>query len=529
MRLLNCFCVPVIIVIFSICQVKGRPNFESKDDHLMHFIPKSHIRKRSIENEAPVEKTTDYWRTNGQLAVNERITRKPNKNIAKNVILFLGDGMSIPTISAARMYMGNENKKLPFDEFPHTGLSMTYCVDSQVADSACSATAYLGGVKANIGTLGVNAKVKKGDCLGMTNSSNFVDSIAQWSQKKGKKTGLVTTARVTHASPAGLYAHSSHRDWEADSNVYESEEDPNICHDIAYQLVNNAPGNNLNVILGGGRAQFLPNETIDEEGVNGNRTDGVNLIQQWLGDKVMVGDKAQYVWNKQQLQGIVPDTDYVLGLFSDDHMPFNLERNATLTPSLEEMTETAIRLLDNTEEGYFLFVEGARIDMGHHQTQARKALDETAEFAKAIKKAMDLTDVEDTLIVVTSDHAHTMSYSGYPERGNDILGYAGQDMDGYLYTTLNYANGLGYNIMDDSGNRHDFAKDDLTDINYRYPVIYPMAYETHGGDDVGIFARGPWSHLFTGVMEENVIPHLMAFASCVSNGITACDSLKEAH
>ncbi|KAJ3645658.1 hypothetical protein Zmor_023299 [Zophobas morio] len=494
------------------------------DDSVHPHFPRK-VKKRSTEEKSE-EDSADFWIRNAQEAVKERLLRRANENIAKNVILFLGDGMSIPTISAARVYVGGEEKQLSFDTFPYTGLSKTYCIDHQVADSACSATAYLGGVKGNYGTIGVTGNVKRDDCPPMRNSTNHVLSIAHWSQLKGKMTGLVTTARVTHASPAGVYAHTAERDWESDNDVIASNYDSVTCRDIAWQLVHGETGKKLNVVLGGGRANFLPQNTKDEDGFQGNRVDKVNLIKVWLEQKKQLGAKPTYVWNKEGLLGVdYNQTDYLLGLFNPDHVSFNLKRDKNKEPSLQEMTEAAIKVLSQSENGYFLFVEGARIDMGHHNAQARMALDETSEFSKAVQAAIDMTSESDTLIVVTSDHAHTMSYSGYAHRGNDVLGIAGNADDTIPYTVLNYANGPGYKASE--GRRHDVSKDDMSNEEYRYPGISPLHMETHGGDDVAIFAKGPWAHLFTGVMEENVIPHLMSYASCVGNGETACDPLEK--
>lgn len=114
----------------------------------------------------------------------------------------------------------------------------TYCVDRQVADSACSATAYLTGVKANYATLGVTASVPRYDCTKMQDKTQHVDSIAKVAMSKGKSAGIVTTTRVTHASPAGAYAHTASRDWESDTDVSDSNLNPRTCRDIAYQLIN---------------------------------------------------------------------------------------------------------------------------------------------------------------------------------------------------------------------------------------------------------------------------------------------------
>lgn len=104
---------------------------------------------------------------------------------------------------------------------------------------------------------------------------------------------------------------------------------------------------------------------------------------------------------------------------------------------------------------------GGRIDHGHHLTQAKLALEETLEFANAVEAAVFLTDPKDTLIVVTADHAHTMSFAGYPARGHDILGIAGKsDMDGKPYSTLSYSNGEGYK-KPKNGERYDITNDNM--------------------------------------------------------------------
>lgn len=87
-----------------------------------------------------LEKQNEFWLNNGRKYVEKQIRREPNQKIAKNVILFLGDGMSVPTLAALRVYLGGEEKKFSFEDFEGVGMSKTYCVDGQVADSACSAT-----------------------------------------------------------------------------------------------------------------------------------------------------------------------------------------------------------------------------------------------------------------------------------------------------------------------------------------------------------------------------------------------------
>ncbi|KAJ8936805.1 hypothetical protein NQ318_003050, partial [Aromia moschata] len=439
-------------------------------------------------------------------------------DVAKNVILFLGDGMSIPTLTATRVYYGGEEKELSFEKLPYLALSKTYCVDSQTADSACSGTAYLGGVKANRGTIGVTAAVEKNDCDAMLVEENQVLSIARWSQNVGKRTGIVTTSTVTDASTAGVYAHAANRNWQTDAQVEEDGVNATTCRDITYQLVKWETGKKFNVILGGGSQKFLSNGTSDPLGNEGKRTDNLNLIDEWLNDRTAEGNVAEYVWNRTALLNIGNETDYVLGLFSGGYMKYNLDRNTTLTPSLEEMTEIAIKVASkDAENGYFLFIEGGRIDQAHHSVKAHKSFDETVEFAKAVQKALDLTDEEETLIVVTADHAHTMSMSGYADRNASIFGSPGKDDNGLTRLTINYANGPGF-----IASGYDYVNDTTTDIDYQFPSVSYRGSETHGADDVAIHANGPWAHLFSGVIEQNVIPHIIAYASCVGDGLTTC-------
>lgn len=461
-----------------------------------------------------MEKTSEYWTNNAQASLNDILTRKQHLGHAKNVIMFLGDGMSFPTIAAARMYSGAEENSLSFEKFPYSGFSKTYCVDSQVADSACTATAYLSGVKNNYKTIGVNANVKVNQCE--ADVKDHTESIARWAQMAGKGTGIVTTTRITHASPAGVYAHIGHRDWENDYEMEISKCNSTIFDDIAEQLIYNTEGQNLKVILGGGRAGFRSTSNVDEEGNHGFRLDGRDLIEEWKNERNKLG-KATYVWNKEGLTNIdYANTDYLMGLFEHNHMKYNLDvvnqKLENQEPSLTDMTIAAIKMLENEENGYFLFIEGGMIDQAHHDNLAQKSLDETLEFSKAIDAARRMTNESETLIVVTADHSHVFTYNGYPERGNDILGWAEiSDEDFLPFTTLSYANGPGVkNNYGADGKRIDPRTFDRNDPEFQFPATVEKERETHGGDDVGVWASGPMSHLFRGSYDQTAIPLLMA-------------------
>ncbi|KAK7068250.1 hypothetical protein SK128_016215, partial [Halocaridina rubra] len=173
--------------------------------------------------------------------------------------------------------------------------------------------------------------------------------------------------------------------------------------------------------MGGGRQKFTPKGVDDPEGGDGGkREDGKNLIQIWLAQKTILGN-ASYVWHRDDFLTVdTANTDYLLGLFDWGHMEYAIENDLS-NPSLEEMTKSAIEILQNDPNGYFLFVEGGNIDRAHHLNEHRSALEEALEFEKAISRADSMTDPQDTLILVTADHSQPIVINGYSNRGSDIL------------------------------------------------------------------------------------------------------------
>nr|KAG5692424.1 hypothetical protein BaRGS_032477 [Batillaria attramentaria] len=302
--------------------------------------------------------------------------------------------------------------------------------------------------------------------------------MKDWFEAEGKSVGLVTTSRVTHASPGALYAKSADRNWESDVDLVGK--DANCNEDIAYQLVYNSSG--IQVVMGGGRRSFLNKTTPDPQKGNvhsKHRLDGRDLTREWVKIQEGLGKRAKYVWNKEQFDQLsAENTDSVLG---------------------------------------------ARIDHGHHDNYAKKALHDTVAFDDAVGVAQEMTG-DDTLIVITADHSHVFSIAGYPKRGNNILGLVdpvdpGQEtMDGMPYATLVYTNGPGPGRVNLTG--VDTTADDHQQSRL---VEFQPEWETHGGEDVAIYAHGPMAHLFYGVHEQSYIAHAMAYAACVGPNVKHCE------
>ncbi|NWX31638.1 PPBI phosphatase, partial [Notiomystis cincta] len=460
------------------------------------------------------EENPSFWNKQAAAAIEASFNIQPRIRQAKNLILFLGDGFGIPTITATRILKGQQQGKLgpetplALDAFPYIALSKTYNVDRQVPDSAGTATAYLCGVKGNYQTVGLSAAARHSQCN--TTAGNEVISVLERARNAGKAVGIVTSTRVQHASPSGTYAHVVNREWYADANM---PQDALLqgCKDIAWQLVHNV---DINVILGGGRKYMTPVGTPDPEyptssGQNGTRKDGENLINKWLEAR----PGARYVWNKTEMLAAAanPSVNYLMGLFEPGDMKYSLERNTTLDPSLTEMMEAAITILSRNPKGFYLFVED-KIDHGHHEGAAQKALTEAVEFDQAIGRAGTLTDEAETLTVVTADHSHVFSFGGYTVRGSSIFGLAPSTAtDGKSYTSILYGNGPGYPGTE----RPNVDTNTAMQFNYLSQAAVPLNSETHGGEDVAILAKGPMAHLFHGVQEQTYVAHVMAYAACI--------------
>lgn len=473
--------------------------------------------------------TGDAWYDGAQAALAERKAVKPVTGRAKNVILFVADGMDPTTVAAARIYDGQtrgeegEENLLSFERFPYLAMAKTYNTDAQTPDSAGTMSAMTTGYKTRSGVLSLKKEAEFGDCASAQGQE--AATLFEYAETAGMATGVVSTARLTHATPAATYAHSPHRDWERDISLPDGAYELG-CRDIASQLIDFNYGDGVDFALGGGRSNFLTEDAADPEypESKGARKDSRNLAAEW----VAKSDAHQFVWNKAQFDAIDPAADpRVLGLFEMSHMKYEADRanDPAGEPSLEEMTVKAIEVLSRNREGYVLVVEAGRVDHAHHDGNAARALIDTQEYAQAIAAARAMTDEAETLIIATADHGHTISFAGYPLKGNNILGLVSTSgrydrvgdgiaraADGKPYTTLGYANGPGAVFKKDadlSKGRPEPASEETLDLDYLQHSLVPMGSETHGGQDVPIYASGPGAHLFGGTVEQNYIFHVI--------------------
>ncbi|MGI1806182.1 alkaline phosphatase [Exiguobacterium sp. TDN 0502] len=286
----------------------------------------------------------------------------------RNVIFLIGDGMGVSYTSAYR-YLKNDPsttvaERTAFDQYL-VGQQMTYPEDAKenITDSASAATAMSSGVKTYNAAIAVD------------NDKSEVKTVLEAAKERGKSTGLVATSEITHATPASFGAHD------------ESRKNMNaIADDYFKERINGK--HKIDVMLGGGKSNFV-------------RPD-VDLT------KAFKKDGYSYVTDLDQLQG--DKNKQVLGLFADGGLPKRIDRENSV-PSLEQMTNAAIKRLDSNKKGFFLMVEGSQIDWAGHDNDIVGAMSEMEDFERAFKAAIDFAKKDKhTLVVATADHS-TGGYS----------------------------------------------------------------------------------------------------------------------
>lgn len=421
---------------------------------------------------------------------------------ARNVILFIGDGMGVSTLTAARIFDGQRrgvdgaSNRLSFEAFPDLALVRTYSADSLVTESAAGASAILTGRRTLNGALGVTDKVVRDDCASA--KAARVPTLAELAKQASKATGVVSTAAITDATPASLYAHTPSRQWQADADLPHAATAAG-CVDIARQMLDGPTALQLDVMLGGGLAVFTPADGA------GRRLDGRDLTAEWR-----KGGGA-YVETASALSAVPKGTKRLLGLFAPGNMMRETTRKLSEAdaPRLVDMTVKAIEILSQGEDGFFLMVEGGLIDKAHHQGLAHEALNETIELSQAVTAAVAMTNPAETLIIVTADHSHGLTINGGARR-TAILGLSpGTDddpalaVDGKPVPILMYSTGPGAPSPGEF--RPDLSRIDTADPDQRGLATIPLASAAHTGEDIAAYAQGPGSERVRGLIDHPAV------------------------
>ncbi len=279
-----------------------------------------------------------------------------------NIILLIPDGFGPASGTMARDYLRWQSgtTELALDSLQR-GSVRTFSTSSRVTDSAAGATAYSTGTKTYNGAIAVDTTKRP------------LATVLEAAERKGLATGLVATSRLTHATPAAFSVHFEDRWMENQIDASQITKD-------------------IDVLLGGGRRHFLPQSADGSD-----REDGRHLIDEAR------SNGYQYVSNRNELMSVT--TGPVLGLFSNSHMSYEIDRDPSAQPSLAEMTRKAIDIVSQDEDGFFLMVEGSRIDHAGHENDAAAHLHDILAFNKAVETALSFAKANgNTLVVNVSDH-----------------------------------------------------------------------------------------------------------------------------
>lgn len=418
----------------------------------------------------------------------------PTQAPPRNVIFMLGDGMSYAQVKAYRMYADDPATELveplPMEAYQVGSVSTDSirlvcegddCVRDPhgFTDSASSATAYATGHDTIVGHLSV------------TGSGEPMPTILEDARKHGKSTGIVATSQITHASPAAFGSH-----------VVSREETSKIADQYFESQWHEAPM--LDVLLGGGSKDMC------------------------RGDRDLVPEfrKAGYdiALNREQL--LASNGDRLLGLFAEDGLPRAWDRDETI-PSLAEMTESALKVLNRNEDGFFLMVEGSQIDWGAHANSIVDVVSEMEDFIGAVRLVLEFAREQgDTLLVITADHE-----TGGMSLGRDeIYRWDARPLHGVKHSTQwmmqEYLDGetalstiVAENVpfelseaeimaLDAAAREENSAKGALAEL-FNQRTLTGWATGGHTGLDVPIYVFGPGSENFTGVMQNEAVGQVL--------------------
>ncbi len=267
-----------------------------------------------------------------------------------SIILMIGDGMGYEHIKLAGLVENGKNNSFCMEALQYKSNVTTFSEDNLVTDSAAAATAMATGSKTNNGMLSVLPNLV------------ILETILEIAQNLGRATGIVTTTSITHATPAAFMTHVPSR---------------SSTSEIVTQIVEKA---SVDIILGGGKSYFNSTQISDLE-LNG----------------------YAYIENNTAL--MESNSTKIIGLFAGDHLPYEISRDPLLTPSLYNMTKKAIEQLSKNPNGFFLMIEGGKIDHAAHANNKVDVALETIEFNSAIDYAINYSIQSDnTLLIITADH-----------------------------------------------------------------------------------------------------------------------------
>jgi len=419
----------------------------------------------------------------------------------KNVVFFISDGCGQATFGLARGYKSvMEDNPVLFLDAHLKGAVITRADSAWVTDSAASATAYACAIKTYNGAIAVDR------------DTTAVETILEAAERAGFNTGIVSTATITHATPAAFSSHVPLRAMQAE---------------IATQQIRQG----IEVIMGGGRMFYMPLE--DGEG----RKDSLNVLQEAI-------DMGYHnVNNRDEL--LAASELPIIGLFTDGHMAYEIDRDKETEPSIAEMTRKALELLSDSGEPFFIMIEAGRIDHAGHANDPAAHLWDTLAYDEAWKVAIDFAMQDgETLVVGTSDHETGGLSLGAPMTGRTGSGYAYDptQLAGISSSIPKFVSeipariesGLIVNrewLMGELQSRFQLIPDSvegaINTIVSDWPVVgdsvtairfhrflsretsYParIGWSTggHTAVDVPIFAYGPGSELIGGVMDNTEV------------------------
>lgn len=320
---------------------------------------------------------------------NNSTEAKDKKNEPTNVIMMVMDGTSAGATSLARWYKGED---LAMDEIMIGGVR-THSAESAITDSAPAATALATGHKSNdkiVGLLPEHVNTPGVETVDPEDAFKPVANVLEGAKLLGKSTGIISTSEIQHATPAGFSSHAAHR-----SNY----------QDIAEQQVYQ----DIDVVLGGGKESLLPGEARN------SRVDGEDLTQ------VLDAQGYDFVETRDEL--LQTNSDKIWGSFAPSALAYDFDRNANDEPSLAEMTKKAIDTLSEDEDGFFLFVEGSKVDWAAHANDPIGIISDVLAFDDAVHEALEFAKTDgNTMVIAVSDHGNsgiTMgnvnTNSNYPE------------------------------------------------------------------------------------------------------------------